>query len=245
MSAPTLPKQSLLDAELAFVESILPKVDLIADDGEPMESEWQLRETNLLIDSVDHHFAGRDDYYVGGNMFVYYSEKQAKVKDFRGPDFFFVNHTKRMPIREYWCVWLEDGKMPDAIIELISKTTRDIDYGEKKRIYERVMKVGDYFCYDPETETLDGWHRHGTAYKPLRPNSQGRLWSEEMQMWLGSWKGKFGPFDLTWLRFFDKDENLVLTRAEAAEAELAKLRKQLKANEGKRNGTGNGKKRRK
>lgn len=112
------------------------------------------------------------------------------------------------------------------------------------------MRVGDYFCYDPDTETLDGWRRQGGKFKPLRPNAEGRLWSEEMQMWLGTWKGKFGPFDLTWLRFFDKNGALILTRAEAetkraeaetrraeaAEAELVRLRELLKTQSGKRNG---------
>jgi Uma2 family endonuclease len=254
----TLPEPAQKDAHQEFVDSLFPRVELIADDGVPMESEWQVRETSLLIDSVDHHYEGRDDYYVGGNMFVYFSEKQARDKDFRGPDFFFVKDAKRFPIREYWCSWLEDGKLPDAIIELISKSTRDVDYGEKKLIYERVMRVGDYFCYDPDTETLDGWRRQSGKFKPLRPNSEGRLWSEEMQMWLGTWKGKFGPFDLTWLRFFDKNGNLVLTRAEAeakradeqakradaAEAELARLRDQMKVKNGKQNG-GNGQRKKK
>lgn len=251
MSAAVKTKSPKSEARNAFIESILPKVELIADDGIPMETEWQVRETSLLIDSVDNHYEGRDDYYVGGNMFIYFSEKQARDKDFRGPDFFFVKNTNRFPIREYWCAWLEDGKLPDAIIELLSKTTRDVDFGEKKDIYQQIMKVGEYFCYDPDEEKLYGWRRYAADYKTIRANAHGRMWSEEMQMWLGPWKGKFGPFDLIWLRFFDEDGNVVPTRAEAeskraeaeskraeaAEAELARLREMIKSH-GKKNGNG-------
>jgi hypothetical protein len=129
MSAAILPKKPLSDAERAFIESILPKVELIADDGEPMESEWQLRETALLIDSVDHQYKGREDYYVGGNMFVYFSEKQA---DRTSADLTsFRQNTRRFPIPSTG-TWLEDGSRLTRL-STISKTTRDLDYGEKSR----------------------------------------------------------------------------------------------------------------
>lgn len=55
MNTSTLPATPRKDAHQEFVDSLFPRVELIADDGVPMESEWQVRETSLLIDSVDHH----------------------------------------------------------------------------------------------------------------------------------------------------------------------------------------------
>lgn len=206
------------------LDEILPKVELVYDDGEPMETDWHVKSIGLLASSTDYHFRGRDDYYVGGNMFIYFSEKQARNRDFRGPDYFFVSNTTREPIRKGWVTWLEDNRTPDAVIELCSPTTIAEDYGPKKDIYEKTLRVGDYFCYNPETKKLDGWRLKDKKYTPLVPNEHGWLWSEELGLWVGTWQGKIGPFDDTWLRFYDRDGNLVPTPEEAAkqQAEAAK-----------------------
>jgi hypothetical protein len=52
---------------------VIPKVELITDDGEPMESAWHRSQMNLLIEVIRYHWRDRTDYYVGGNMFIYYS----------------------------------------------------------------------------------------------------------------------------------------------------------------------------
>ena len=53
------------------------------DDGEPMESERHLYQMMLLIETLKQHWAGRDDFFIGGNMAVYFSSEQVKKKDFR------------------------------------------------------------------------------------------------------------------------------------------------------------------
>jgi len=93
----------------------------------------------LLIELVGLHLMGRKDYFVGGNMFIYFDAKQARDRNFRGPDFFFVWEASLNPPRPYWAVWDEGGKYPDVIIELTSPTTASEDYGVKKMTYERVF----------------------------------------------------------------------------------------------------------
>jgi len=80
---------------------------------------------NLLCDALDRHLAARrPDYFVGGNMFFYFSLLQTRKNDFRGPDVFIalgVEHRDRKS-----CVmWEEDGKAPDVIIELTSESTAE------------------------------------------------------------------------------------------------------------------------
>src|SRR4029453_10211805 len=53
-------------------------LDLPDSDGEPMESEREQFQMLLLRDSLMQHWRGRQDVYVAGNMFVYYSAKQAR-----------------------------------------------------------------------------------------------------------------------------------------------------------------------
>jgi len=49
-------------------------------------------------------------------------------------------------------------RFPDVIIELLSDTTRHIDKGEKKTLYERVFRTGEYYLYDPLSQEFIGYH---------------------------------------------------------------------------------------
>ncbi len=68
----------------------LAELELPAEDGVPIESNWHRIEINLLIDSVHSLWRDRDDYFAGGNMFIYFSLEQIRRKNYRGPDFFVV-----------------------------------------------------------------------------------------------------------------------------------------------------------
>jgi len=59
----------------------IPALDLPEEDGIPLESNWHGAQINLLIDVVTHRWRERADYFVGGNMFVYYSVRQARNRD--------------------------------------------------------------------------------------------------------------------------------------------------------------------
>ncbi|HYX15821.1 MAG TPA: hypothetical protein VE944_15920 [Nostoc sp.] len=48
--------------------------DLIFDDGEPLESNRHRIAMNVLIRSLQQFFADRNDFFTGGNMFIYYSK---------------------------------------------------------------------------------------------------------------------------------------------------------------------------
>ncbi len=206
------------------LNEIIPSEYLIESDGEPMESNWHVRSMTLLIDIVQNHYRGRDDFFAGGNNFIYFSPVQAKNKDFRGPDFFFVWDTSHLPDRRFWYVW-EEKRTPSVVIELTSPSTRDDDYGRKKDIYEQVLKVPDYFCYDPDTLVLDGWRLHGREYMALIPNEKGWLWCEELQLWLGDWFGPVHGYEMHYPRFFDIEGNLVPSYHEEARADADEQRR--------------------
>src|SRR5947207_3186837 len=206
-------------------DDIRPKVQLIETDCEPLETPWHFAAIVLLIDSVHFHLLGRTNYFVGGNMFVYYSEEQARNRDYRGPDFFFVNGVSRTPLRKYWAVWQEDGRYPDVIIELLSPTTAHEDRTTKKALYERTFHTAEYYCYDPETRKLEGWRLgESQRYQSIPSDQHGRLKSDQLQLSLGAWKGNYQGHDSTWLRFYDNQGTIVPIRAEAAEAEAVQLK---------------------
>jgi Uma2 family endonuclease len=218
------------------------------EDGVPMETNWHRSQMNLLIDVVRHRWRDRQDFFAGGNMFVYYSMNQVRNRDYKGPDFFVVKDIDGSYPRQKWVVWEEDAHFPNVIVELMSESTKDEDLGPKKRLYERIFKMPDYFCYDPDEQQLYGWHLVGQRYVPLEPDENGRLWSGELDAWLGLWHGRFLEEEGVWLRLFDEDGRLIPTTAEAehqraetehqraeterqradkAEAELEQLRAEL------------------
>ncbi|MBP0018213.1 MAG: Uma2 family endonuclease [Cyanobacteria bacterium SBLK] len=70
---------------------------------------------SVKIESLHEAYRGRDDYFAGGNMFLYFSRSQVKNKDFRGPDFFVVLDVDRTRERQGWVIWDEQGRYPDVI----------------------------------------------------------------------------------------------------------------------------------
>ena len=209
-------------------EPEMPPTDLIFDDGEPLESNRHRIGMNVLIRSLNQFYHQRDDFFAGGNMFIYYSREQAKNRDFRGPDFFAVFNVDGSYPRQGWVVWEEAGRYPDVIVELMSPSTAETDVTVKKTLYEQTFRTPDYLVYNPfDKESLQGWHLDSSqTYQPLTPNEQGWLWSERLGLWLGVWEGEIDRETAPWLRFFDGQGKLVPLPEEAAEtrAEAEKTR---------------------
>jgi Uma2 family endonuclease len=184
----------------------MPPTDLIFDDGEPLETNRHRIAMNTLIRSLQQAWRDRNDYFTGGNMFVYYSSQQARNRDFRGPDFFAVLDIDGSYPRQGWVVWDEGGRYPDVIVELMSSSTAEVDTGVKKDLYERVFRTRDYIVFDPfDPNSLAGWRLdENFRYQPIVPNEQGWLWCQTLGFWLGTWEGTIDREPAVWLRFYDE-----------------------------------------
>jgi Uma2 family endonuclease len=128
---------------------LLPTCDLYSDEP-PLATDLHLQQIILLLECLNWSWQDRNDFYASANSTIYFSEKQLKHRDFRGPDFFVVLGVERRP-RKSWVVWAEDGKTPHLVIEILSESTAAIDRGLKKQLYQDVLKVYDYFWFDPDT----------------------------------------------------------------------------------------------
>ena len=62
--------------------------ELPSDDGEPLETWRHWQQIAILMDSLRLHWADRRNWFIGGNMFVYFSLAQVRNQDFRCPDVF-------------------------------------------------------------------------------------------------------------------------------------------------------------
>jgi Uma2 family endonuclease len=202
----------LQSAETRIDDVVFPPGDLYSDEP-PLETDFHLRQMILLLTCLDWLWRDRNDYFAAGNLSIYYSPRQRKSEDFRGPDFFVVLDTERKP-RKSWVVWEEDGKYPNLIVELLSDSTQKVDRGLKKQIYQDTFRTPEYFWFDPDTLELEGFDLLKGKYQEMQPNPQGLLWSEQLQLFLGVHNQQ--------LRFFTPDEELVLSPQEAAEQEQQK-----------------------
>jgi Uma2 family endonuclease len=197
---------------MAFLEArvedvIFPKIDLYSDEP-PLETYLHLQQMMLLIKCLDWLWRDRQDFFAAGNLTIYYSPHQKKLEKFRGPDFFVVLGTERKP-RKSWVVWEEEGKYPNIIIEILSPKTAKSDRGLKKQIYQDTFRTADYFWFDPDTLEFQGFQLIQGQYQELQPNQEGRLWSQQLGLYLGIHNSQ--------LRFYGDEGELVLTPEEVAE----------------------------
>ncbi len=188
---------------------IFPSGDLYSDEP-PVETELHLRQIIILLNCLEWLWRERNDFYAAGNLTIYYSPRQKKSQDFRGPDFFVVLDTEKKT-RKSWVVWEEDGKYPNVIIEILSPNTADVDKGFKKKLYQNTFRTPDYFWFDPYSLELAGFHLVDGKYQSIPENESGYLWSEQLGLYLGIYNKQ--------LRFFTSSGELVPTPEEVAESE--------------------------
>ena len=197
---------------------LLPDTELWSDEP-PLETERHLQQILLLLASLgwwwrdrpDAPDGGRHDFYMAGNLTIYFNPNQLKTQDFRGPDFFIVLDTDDRE-RKSWVVWQENYQFPNLIIELLSDSTADVDRGDKKKIYQNDFKTPEYFWFDPHSLEFKGFRlQPAGGYRAINTTARSWRWSEQLQLFLGVEDKK--------LRFFTPEGEMVPAPVEAAIAE--------------------------
>ncbi len=143
-----------------------------------------------MIDTIQvlqDHFSDEPNVYVWGNMLLYYEE--GNPRKHVSPDVLMARGVPRNPDRDYYLVWKE-GKAPDFIVEITSKSTKQEDKKKKFVIYRDVLKVTEYFLFDPRARLprpaapglpagRGGIRRHRTGRRPAPQSGPGPCtWSE-------------------------------------------------------------------
>ncbi len=181
-------------------------------DGEPMaETGRHVRLLLDMIETIDWHFRDAPDVHVCGNMFLYYEE--GNPRKVISPDVFMVRGVSKKDLRTYK-TW-EQQPYLDFVLELASPSTYTKDFNEKKTIYEKILRVKEYYIYDPYGEihpSFIGFRLVGGSYEEIA-FVDGRLPSETLGLELGERDGA--------LRLYDpvKDAWFGPGREHAAEAE--------------------------
>ena len=193
-------------------------------DGKPMaETDVHRDLMTDFIEMLKVHFQDDSDVYVSGNLLLYYEKGNPKKSV--APDVFVVFGVEKKMRRTY-LLW-EEGKGPDFVLELTSKSTYRADLNRKKKLYAQVLEVSEYFIYDADhqylTPALQGYRLVEGVYLPISPVAD-RLPSAVLGLAFGfkatGELGLYNPPTTGWL--LPPKE-----RAQQAEAELAQLRAEL------------------
>jgi Uma2 family endonuclease len=150
----------------------------VESDGKPMgETPRHVRNIRYLLEALDEWFAADPAVFVAGNMFVHY--ERGNRSRHASPDVFVVRGVPKVtePERRAYLVW-EEGRSPDLVVEFTSESTRTEDLVDKRAIYQDVLRVKEYFLFDPFEEhlrpPLQGYRRVGSRFRPVKA-AGGRL----------------------------------------------------------------------
>ena len=182
---------------MATVASAPPEIEYPSSDGEPMAETPIHRDVMTdLIAMLKAYFADEPEVYVSGNMMMYYVEGNSDKSV--SPDVFVTRDIPKLPEREIYKLWVE-GKGPDVVIEVTSKATARIDQRWKFDLYRDVLRVREYFMFDPREKTLAGvslcGYRLTDGQYELIPRSGDRLVSEVLGLHLEVWSGELRLYD--------------------------------------------------
>lgn len=224
----------ILTPERSYPEEYLP-----ASDGRPMaETDVHRRLMLDLLHALEEHFREQPLVYVSGNIFLYYLDERG-VRQSISPDVLVVFGVPKKQRRIYKLD--AEGKAPDVVIELTSDETKVNDLGDKRYIYA-TLGVREYFVFDPLQETmrppLRGFRLENGDYVPLRGS---RINSEVLGLELRVEQDTLRLYDRkTGKRLLTPQEAEAARREaeakaerearerQAADAELARLRDELK-----------------
>ena len=171
-------------------------------DGKPMaETDIHRRLMTELIAALQAFYTDEPLVYVSGNLLLFYEENNRHKHI--SPDVFVVpgvgNHE-----RDNFLLW-EEGRGPRFVIELTSSSTRKEDTHKKKALYQDVLKVREYFLFDPHGDYLKppmmGFRLVKGIYQTInavdgrlpslttglhleRAGNELRLWNPETGTWL-------------------------------------------------------------
>jgi Uma2 family endonuclease len=147
----------------------------------------------------------------------------------KAPDWFYVDSA--LPangIRRSYTPQVE-GNSPTLVMEFVSATSESEysdEYSAKRShpmgkwfFYEQILQVPYYLIFEHEAGLLACYQLHNGRYVLTDPNSEGRYWIPEMQLFLGVWQGSKSGLTGYWLRWWDASGTILPWAIEQMEQE--------------------------
>ncbi|MBW4681217.1 MAG: Uma2 family endonuclease [Microcoleus vaginatus WJT46-NPBG5] len=197
---------------------------IVTEDNTPVDNFGSEKQQRLLTRVLYSSWAvaeGSQKFLVAANVGVFPAIAQPPIVPdvFLSLDVGVAENWWEKKNRSYF-VW-EFGKPPEVVIEIVSNREGN-ELGSKLRDYER-MRVSYYVVFDPIQQlggpVLQIYQLQGTRYLPMTDT-----WLEQVGLGLTLWHGVFEDKEDTWLRWCDRNGNLIPTGTERADRAESQLR---------------------
>ena len=193
-------------------------------DGKPMaDNTKQFDWIMTLVGGLQMLFANDPNVFVAGDLLWYPVEGDNKTRI--APDA-LVAFGRPKGYRGSYKQWEEGGVAPQVVFEVLSPGNTRKEMAEKLAFYDR-YGVEEYYLYDPDHGRLQGWRRQTGRLVEIAqmrgwisPRLGVRFELEGMDLCL---TGPDGRRFVGYVEMAQRAEQEA-KRAEAAEAELARLR---------------------
>ncbi len=218
----------------AWANRTLP--DIFYEEPGPIEEGMrQEQPIDIIKRLLSEHYQDRDDVFISNAVFISYDITNGNARVL--PDLFIAFGIDAAAIREnlpnFW-LW-ETGKAPDFVMEVASPSTATNDLGPKRDLYAQ-LEITEYWRLDPTNGQLYGQPLTGERlingqYIPYQldthPNGSTQAHSQLLNLNF-HWNGK--TFDILNPTTGKTINQLTQERKarQAAEAETARLRQQLR-----------------
>ena len=194
--------------------------DIQIEDGKPVDSIFTEKQSRLLAEPLFTSWKGGErhrNFVAMTDVGLFFAPKEPPLV----PDFLLsMDITQPSDMTQKanlsYFLWLR-GKLPEVATEIVSNLEGGEDT-DKLLAYARIG-VPNYVIHDPwdllKGGVLRVYRLSRRKYK-LQPSAP-VMWIEDVGLGLTLWHGVYEGAEDTWLRWCDKDGNLVPTGAELAE----------------------------
>ncbi|MGB3695584.1 MAG: Uma2 family endonuclease [Spirulinaceae cyanobacterium] len=212
--------------QLSVTWEALPE-DFVLPD-EPVENIQQPPLAAALTDALGAAGRIQPQMLIGSNFGLVATVRGKTVV--KAPDWFYipqVNPVAPEVIRRSYTPNLE-GLSVAVVMEFLSETDcaelsiRSTPPYGKLYFYEHILQVPTYVTYDPHDGSLEVRTWSEGRYTLQEVDENRRQWIPELELFLGIWRGERLGQNINWLRWWDRQGNMLLWSSEQAQQEKAR-----------------------
>ena len=207
-----------------MTQQLLEEIDytqIVTEDDTPVDNFQSEKQQRLLVEPLYSSWQPGVPFIAAANVGLFYALKQDPLV----PDAFLSlgvtmpDDWSKKRNRSYFA-W-EMGKFPEVVIEIVSNK-KGYELGDKKNDYAR-MGIACYAVFEPLKQLQGEDELNGSLLKlwALQQKKYVELtapfWLESVELGLTLWEGTFEGRQDLWLRWCDRDGNIILTGAERAD----------------------------
>ncbi|MEA5515716.1 Uma2 family endonuclease [Nodularia sp. UHCC 0506] len=196
-----------------------------------MENIQKLALASALTDALGSTQRIQPQMLIGSNFGLVATVNQKNVV--KVPDWFYVPQVQ--PLAASLIRRSDIPNLEGATVAVVMEFLSDTENGElsirstppygKLYFYEHILKVPTYVTYDPYEVILEVRCLQNGQYSLVSADTSGRYWIPELELFLGIWQGERLCQTMNWLRWWDKEGNLLLWSSEQAQQERQRAEK--------------------